>query len=337
MKENAPTLQSIPEESEEQFRTRRAERVVKFLEKIGALEYAKNILSNETNGEAPTFEEFKEFLKRINGIARDIPIYERRFDGEKVYIDYPLGDEEMPRHEDKEDILAYAYEARTHIDPEDIKYMLPAVINAVHLFSDGNGRTSRIMHLLLKDGSSKEDIKLALGKYGRWNSFDINPGIISFEIERIVLGKHGWVFKDSKPNGRLGVIETGASHYEAGHLDQNHPSYKEAEKLFCLYGKDSQYVLTAIHMSLGDGSVRDISSNYSGINRVSPQKMLATLQPEQWQKIIDNFYQLKKEHVETLVDIFVEPDKFIYDEKSGETLKDMFEREILQAHEKSIS
>lgn len=335
MKENAPTLESISKESEEQFRIRQAERVVKFLERIGALEYAKSILSNEQNEETPTFDEFKEFLKRINGIARDIPIYERKFDGEKVYIDYPLGDEGMPRHEDKEDILAYAYEARTHIDTEDIKYMLPAVINAVHLFRDGNGRMSRILHLLLKENSSGEDIKLALGKSGRWDSFDINPGIISFEIECIVLGKHGWIFKNNKPK-RLGVIETGASHYEADHLDQSHPSYKEAEKLFCLYGKDSQYVLTAIHMLLDDEGVQNISSNYSGRNRISPQKMLDALKPEQWQKIIDNFYQLKKEHAETLVDIFVEPDKFIYDEKSGETLKDMFEREILQEHEKSI-
>ncbi|MST04127.1 MAG: hypothetical protein EXS49_00980 [Candidatus Pacebacteria bacterium] len=243
-----------------------------------------------------------------------------------------MEDVTVPKHEDKEGLLEYAYDAKNQISKDDIKYMLPAVINAVHLFADGNGRTSRITHLLLKEYSSKEEfineIKKAVGISGRLNSFNIDPGIIDFELERIVLEKHGWRFENDDPNGKLGIIERGVATAEIERLDQGHQSYKKAKRLLSFCSDNATYVLTVIHILLGDEGIQNIMNEYNGNKRISPKKMLDILKPEDWENMLDNFYKLKKEQVEALVDIFIKPEEFIHKRETGETLKDFFERKI---------
>ena len=178
-------------------------------------------------------------------------------------------------------------------------------------------------------GGTRKDFEL--------DSFDINPGIIGFELEHIVLKKHGWIFGNNNSKGKLGTIERGAATIEVGRFDQGHPSYQEAKELFGLYSDDPEYVLTAIHMLLGNEGIQNVFADYGGQERISPQKMLDTLKLEEWQKILENFYQLKKEYVKALVDIFVEPDQYIHNMKGGETLKDLFKRKILEKQKESIS
>ncbi|MFA7252660.1 MAG: hypothetical protein WC027_02280 [Candidatus Paceibacterota bacterium] len=324
----------LPQKTEEEIRAEQAQKVVKFLDKIRAYEYVKKLLNNKVDTETLNFNDFEDFLIRLNGITRDIPMDERTVDGEKVYLSGFIEDIQVPRHEDKEGILQYAYEQAPNINKEDLKYFLPAVINAVHLFSDGNGRTSRIVHLLLRDYHTKEEfeseLQKALGKFGRSRSFDINPGLINYELHEEVLKKHGWVYSEENPQGVLGPIKFGIASAENRELEKENPAYESAQKLLSLYSNNSQYILTAIFMEFGD-EVKSLMSEFGEerIPRISPKKMFQILSIKQWESILDNFYRLKKEQAETLIDIFVEPEKYrVNDNNKGELLRDLFIRKI---------
>ncbi|MEI7480668.1 MAG: hypothetical protein WCJ59_03500, partial [bacterium] len=271
--------------SEEELRAKQTEKIVSFLEKIDAYDYFKNLLSN--NIEKPNFNEFANFLVRINGIARNIPIHERNFDGKNVRLGSVIGDTtEVPNHEDKENLLRHAYEEGLAIDNEDLKYLLPAVINAVHLFSDGNGRTSRIIHLLLKGYSSKDEfnteLRNALGTLGRTDSFDINPSLILVELGNIVLKNNGWIFdKGISELGEFKPIKNNIASSEIRGLDKDNSSYEIAQKFLAHQEVDGPYVRTAIYLTLGD-TVSDYINYYGDkkIARVSPKKLLETLKTE---------------------------------------------------------
>lgn len=325
--------------TEEELRNDQAEKVVGFLDKIKAFAYVKSILNGREEVEKPDFKKFEDFLVRLNGIARNIPIHERAIDGDKVHLGGFVESIEVPHANDKESLLQYAYEKSRTIDTDDLKYLLPSVINAVHLFADGNGRTSRIVHLLLTDYPSKEEfdaeLRNALGEFGRFDSFDINPGLIGYEIQQEVLKNHGWIYSEENPQGTLGPIKTGMASIEIRGLDKENPSYEVARKLLDLASDNGRYVLTAIYMETG-GEIQNLMSEYGEEKTllVSPKKMLEILSHEQWERMLDNFYQLKKEQVETLVDVFVDPEQYQVSD-DGETLRDLFIKEIKEQKERN--
>lgn len=317
------------ERTEEQLRDEQGEKLVHFLERTHAFSQAHNLLENQEN--KIDFKEFEDFLARVNGIARDIPIHERGFDGSGVEIKSFVETVNTPRQEDKEMLLKHAFEAASRIPKEDLKYMLPAIVNAVHLFMDGNGRTSRVLHLLLRDYPSETEclaeIRKSLGEFGRHESFNVNPGEIGLEIESDVSKKHGWTFNDNGEPEYLGPIKSGIASIEFSEINKDASSPKVAKNFFRLYGNDVFYALTAIHMVVGDDGVARLSQEYGGITRISPIKMVETFSEEDWNRLLDAFYSLKKEHVEELVDIFVHPESHKTTDKN-KTLRDYFIEEV---------
>ena len=122
-----------PKDSKE-FREQQAERMITFLDRIHAYEYTQELLSKihvgDNEGEKFSFEDFRNFLIRINGIARDIPIKKRKPDGYGVLLSGFVGEVLVPKHEDKENLLEYAYSKIGYLkNSGDEAYMLPAVIN----------------------------------------------------------------------------------------------------------------------------------------------------------------------------------------------------------------
>jgi len=238
-----------------------------------------------------------------------------------------------PAHQDKEMLLQQAFEAAKDLDGEDASYLLPAVINSVHLFVDGNGRTSRIMHLLL-GAETKEafdaELKKALGVEGRLDTEDINTGLIDYEIEEEVTRKHGYDFSASDPNS-LGKLKGGIASAEYDQLDSQDESikknFKQLEKIN--NSNDVYYILTAIAEALPDEKFGSVLRD-NGM--ISPLKM-QNLSAEEWEKIFNNYYGLKREHVMTLIDIFKHPEEHLNtdDEDEPETLKDFFIGEIKAA------
>ena len=61
--------------------------------------------------------------------------------------------------------------------------------------------------------------------------------------------------------------------------------------------------------------------------------MVDQLSSEQWQKILDSYYQLKKEHVKTIIDSFINPDNYKTQERIN--IKDFFIEEIQRNFEQN--
>lgn len=317
-------------------REAQAEKVINFLRRAHAFEFI-----NSEKARKASFEDFRDFLVRINGIARDIPIVQRTPDGENVALEGFIESALVPKQDDKELLLREAYSAQTEIrNLGDEAYMLPAVVNAVHAFSDGNGRTSRVLHLLLRSHDSEEELngelREALGKDGRFDSFDINPGIIGFEIENIVTRKHG--VELTGENAKL------PDNLTRLRIDDSVKS-KPATTFDNLFNSDSRYCFVALYEYLKKKEILDkvvmvkddfseeftLEDNYKAI---SLQKTDETFSEADWVEVLNLYYALKKEHVQVLIDLFVHPDNYKTEDQST-TLRDLFLKEISERYERN--
>lgn len=177
------------EQSEEELRQERAERLVRFLDKLGAQDHFDTPEHKQAFIEQLTFEEFTNLLTHINGIVRELSKGKRQ-----IYqpVNMAVADEgwgallgmapsDMPPVEDKPQLLEYAFNRAKELeDPRDIGLLAAASINAVHPFADGNGRTSRLVYDLLNynyTGSDRDKKFLlsALSSEGRHITPDVNP------------------------------------------------------------------------------------------------------------------------------------------------------------------
>jgi len=327
------------EKDESLKRQERAEKVLAFLEKIRAFEFFQNIDKDEV-----AFKEFESFLIRVNGIARDIPIYRRNIDGKHVEISGGMLGEIIlpPREEDKRELLEFAFESSLDMSREDAAYMLPAVINALHMFGDGNGRTSRIIHQLLsaKDKESFDnDLAKTLSSNGRFDTPDINPGLINWEIEVYILREfHHWELIKDIETGCLGYFHEKirpVASAQFGDIDPTKPAfYENIGKFQKLRSADGRYVETALVDALSDERYESIllTNEYNKRRMVSPLKM-ESLSEKEWKRIFENYYMLKKEHIETMVWMFKDPNEYRNPENEHETFRDMFIRKIRAEYE----
>ena len=239
----------------------------------------------------------------------------------------------MPEEKDKEILLKYAYDNLDKIDNKEKKYFLPAVVTGVHLFSDGNGRTSRVLYQALDEHASNEDlqkeIKKTLSKDGRYITMDVNPSFVSSEVEMLVLKRYGWKFENNSwLKKELGEIKNGIFTGEEDNLDMNNPSYVFAEKFIEYAGIDGSSACTAVYASLDKETLKSIlTSVYENKDGISPLLMQDNLSLKQWVDIIEKFNDLKKEYLQTFIDSFIEPEKFKAISEDM-TIKDLFIKRV---------
>lgn len=330
------------EELDASKRPERARKVIDFLEKIKAYDFFHELSTNEEKKGEISFEQFEAFLLRINGIAREIPINKRNFDGGNVEITGGLLNETIlpPRQEDKEDILRYAFDAAEGLDNAENSYMLPAIINHLHMFGDANGRTARIIHLLLNsDGEPlSNELSKALSADGRFDSEDINPDYINFELEKRVLEDHNW-YSDPDTGQITGhdQLKGGIASALYPNVDPHSAVGKNLEKLSKIAESDPYYILTAVIENLSSEKyesilLRDEAKPMISGKLISPENMMA-LEKGDWNKIFEGYYKLKKEHALRLVDIFKEPENYL--NEKGESLKDVFINRIKEEYKKN--
>ncbi|SRR6266568_6725056 len=149
-------------------------------------------------------EELSTFLIDLNGTVRGIT-GNHIFDGEGVQAG-TVGGSIPPDQEDKEPILHYALaemqvkgqqmlaQGASYQDVLDnAAVVLPTIVNKLHLFGDGNGRTSRTLRMILRDGIENADagIQAIVSKEG-FNKYDTTPSIpIEQAIVRRLRTQHG--------------------------------------------------------------------------------------------------------------------------------------------------
>src|SRR3990167_8978481 len=132
-------------------------------------------------------EELSSLLIEINQTVRNID-GSHIFDGMNV-VAGQVGPSVPPDHSDKEPVLNYALtevQAKAMImlrdgaTPQEILNMaavvLPTIVNKLHFFADGNGRTSRILRMVLRDGAQNIEtgVTTAILKQG-FNRYDATP------------------------------------------------------------------------------------------------------------------------------------------------------------------
>ena len=146
-----------------------------------------------------TGESFGDVLLSINSTARGIRPEEHDSDGGGIRAG-TIGGSIPPDQEDKITLLGeLVATAQQHImaqtekgeDPQtivsELAVAIPTVVNKLHIFADGNGRTSRMLRMVMRDGDqiTFEKVEALVRKNG-YDQYDTTPGD---QIETSVLGQ----------------------------------------------------------------------------------------------------------------------------------------------------
>lgn len=344
-------------EDTSEFRDPKSENIVGLLEKLEL----SDVLSVEEKRQqffrGLNFETFLDFLIRINGISRGIPIKKRGIDGRDVVLDAGVfGVRATPDFEDKEVLLRELYQLAQEMD--DLKssaLLLGAGINAVHPFTDGNGRTARLVFTLLHDGydgSPKEHQKLVelLGESGR-KKLDLTPASIQREVT-----------EKQKENSMLGYMDNPTLiEYENVRelpFPEDIPSEKKERFIRMIEDGYQDYALLAIYeYLLGKGgfdqkhfkTVTDdthyiigeqgkiISDPEHATKQVIPMKnIIAELNEADVDEILSYNAKAKRDYVHLLADVIAHPENYPFPDKSGwneyNNLKEYYLNRLMSRH-----
>jgi Fic/DOC family len=165
---------------------------VRLMERLGAEQFFDTPKDAKSYLETLNYTEFSSLLNRINGLERSIPTEKRKMDG-YGYVEMSgmlFGkniEHQPPRQSDRGPLMQAAFEvAQNATTPEDAALLLGLCINAIHPYEDGNGRTSRLVYMLLQHGynGTPSDIALyssLLKNTGGRQIVDLNPGRVNAE------------------------------------------------------------------------------------------------------------------------------------------------------------
>ncbi len=206
----------IEDNNKEISREEQSERLFRFLDLTNAEqffdtdEHKKEFIGNLT------YEDFTNLLLHINGILRDIPQNERTL-FQKVgivvpntegsihtFIDIPTPSD-FPRTEEKPELLKYAFNRSKELEsPEDVGLVIGYAITAIHIFGDGNGRTSRLIYDLLSTNytgsdSNKEFLRKALAEEGRFDTPNLDPTELLIETCEKMIYDEGYLTYNDEP------------------------------------------------------------------------------------------------------------------------------------------
>lgn len=141
-------------------------KTVKMMEKLHAEEIFTTPEKSKEFLDSLNFEDFQKWLNLVNGLERGIKSPGREMDGagyieiRNDFVGIAAPDYIPPHPSSRAKLMEEALEsAKSTADPETAGLMLGLVINAVHPYNDGNGRTARMVYSLLShgyDGSNKD-------------------------------------------------------------------------------------------------------------------------------------------------------------------------------------
>ena len=344
-------------EDTSEFREPKAEKIVGLLDKLELSEVLSTEEKRQQFFRGLDFETFRDFLVRINGISRGIPINKREIDGRDVVLDAgAFGVRATPDFEDKETLLRELYQlAQEMDDPKSSALLLGAGINAVHPFTDGNGRTARLVFTLLHDGyngSLEEHQKLVglLGESGR-KKLDLTPAHIQREIT-----------ERQKENAMLGYMNNptivGYESVRELQFSENIPAEKKERFIRMIEDGYQDYALMAIYeYLLGHGkfdqkyfqTVPDDSHHITDEQgKIIPDPEHTTKQIIPIKNIIEELNEAdvdeilgynskaKRDYVRLLANVIAHPENYPFPDKSGwneyTNLKEYYLNRLMSRH-----
>lgn len=156
--------QENQEQKEEKLET--GKKVFEFLERTKLLDVRKS--DEQFNGwlQELSYEDYSNYLTRLNGILREVPIKKRTVDGSRVEVSFGImGDISYlpPSDEQKDGLMRESFDAlKTIPDNEDRALLTYYALQAIHPYSDGNGRTGRLVYeIISEDGKELTEEKLS--------------------------------------------------------------------------------------------------------------------------------------------------------------------------------
>lgn len=346
-----------PSQDKNENREQRADVLLRFLktaENIEPLHGQKfeAVFSDEQHKrefiESLSAEEFAELLNGVNGILRNKAKEEWGMDGENVALDSVFWGTGYvpPRQEDKPELLAKTLSAAKEINQdnkslEDIALLISSSLNAIHPYLDGNGRTSRLIYLLLtKDfnAETKNELQEVLSEHGMNIKVNIDPGLIQSEIDDLVEKEVGVenpeINKDNITNLFSGLAKK--------EIEFKQEISKEDKDLFLKFcQKDSDYLFWGVFEFLRDNP--NFNNEEKCLKRLPDRTAILVnvlsknLSQEQLSQILQNYRDLKKRYVEILINSIANPDDEEYQIDVGGqkiALKDYFESMLKEEQEK---
>jgi len=293
---------------------------------------------------------FVELLNSINGIIQGKDKIEWQMAKGSVPITMGGKGEGLPGYippyaEDRTVLFAEALGAMKEMvrdgrSLEDVAIMLSSTINAVHAYSDANGRTSRLLYLLITEGLNMESesvIKRALSEDGR-GVVDINPEKIESDLQNVLILKAGL-------KRAVGVWESEKSRRDIS-FGENLSGELKAKLLEML--ADVSYGSIALHKYLNDKPDAQIYfKNYpaeevawGGRVKVLPERnnvlvdvLFKNLDDAQAREILSIYGEIKSGMVRILIDSVVHPDKPEYVGADGVSILEKFKQKIERVSE----
>ena len=342
-------------------RNERADHLADFLSRIDAEQVLGSEESKRNFIKSMSFDSFKGWLERTNGILRSIPIAERSFDGKDVALvpnpeqQNPMADfaggrkpEYPPREEDKEDLLKEMFDLsqqmeRNGDDLNDIALLISTGINAIHPFMDGNGRTSRMFNYLLETdytGSTDQTdyLKKLLGDKGRL-LVNLNPKEAKYAVADYMLS-HELEIDAKDRNSPKGLSHFSPDRDTDEKVAEKVPAQFLQEFQRHILDEEDNFGFFAVYSFLKEKGtlnnlLRPIKDENGRVRRTDLRivDVIDGLQQEDYPKLLERYWQLKKESVSVLMQAIAEPEKFKieksqYENFSGKNIKEIFLSEL---------
>jgi len=340
-----------PETSQEEGREERAERTLRFLKKI----HADEVFSDEEHTreyiDNIEYDDFKELLDGVNAVIRGIPVARRAADGERVVITSGLIDKGYipPKYNERDELLREVFHTAKRMNQKqaplaDIAILLGVSINAIHFYGDGNGRTSRLAYTLINDGYSEEKIEGVLGNEGRktaWTSteyFDV-------PINQALYQKSTSLNPLDPASPRAFWTQSGlASSAALSEMlsTRQDISDKDKEFLTMVICSDEARSLGHGFLAVVDflssrGKLHDYIKSFESDGRVVRSnllidKVIPNLTTEDITEIRENYWRIKKQYVEAIIDSIENPNDYLITDRDGNTstVLDEFKKEQTQ-------
>jgi hypothetical protein len=273
-------------------------------------------------------DQYLQFINGVNGILRGIEKDKWGMDGDGVTAasHEVVGTHIFPRHADKKDILTKTWRTAKEMNAsgrnlEDIGMLLGSLLVEIHPYADGNGRTSRLIYSMVKDGISadkeeklvallgedgRDELDMALSKFYINDLFEVKYGRLN---ENLNTYKIDGVFVDDKstPFGKLTFPEGTNENVKENIIQAG----RNDTSIFIA----ALFTFSQQHPDLG---IESFTKIFGERKILLLQNLFFVLTKEQVEKLCEFYWGIKKKYTEDMIDIFSNPDKPEYKIQEGD-------------------
>jgi hypothetical protein len=338
-------------EAEGPDRDKRAELLTRLVASVGGIKgfegkTAKEVFDPDNEQgrrgliERLSDEEYSDLITGINGILRGEKKEEWKMDGVGVTAigHEVVGGHIFPRDADKKDLIVQSWKAAQEMNTnqrnlEEIGMLLGSLLVETHPFADGNGRTSRLVYFMVKNGFSEDQVKAILSDDGRWE-FDM--ALSKVDIDPLFDAKYGG--NNPKVNKhRIGGMFADAEADAFGQLVFSEGIDPKTKRGIIDAARNDDHIFLAgvLHFLNEHPEINadECVQDFQGRKILLLQNLLSRATKEQIMELSEKYWGLKKKYTEGMIDIFVHPDKPEYKVKRGGKemrMLDYFKQRIAQ-------